>query len=231
MKHSIEDLLAVVRHHYPRGIPGDDPRYKKTEEWGRLSAARRAAGAADEAWRSMLRRLGERFPECVAQNRSLHLPLGEIEACYSGFLWRRTPPQGEHHRDVSFLVSFLVPYYVAYSTRLVDAGVEEEKGEEPPIWFDADTCIIGERFGGTPRVAGLGPAKKESRRARRRELSFVPSADDQGYWDAIVPEIEATYACEPLPPEVGRTIVPDVATTLRMLGQATLYDCLFSDQW
>jgi hypothetical protein len=230
MKHSIEELLSVVYQYYPRGIPGDDPRYQGTEEWARLSAARRAAGAADGAWRAMLRRLDDRCPDCYAQNGSLHLHTGAIDACYSGSLYRRVPPPGEHNRAVGFLVGFLVPYYVVYGDRLVDTGAAE-KGDGPPIWFDAAAAYIGARFAGTPAVAGLTPAKRESKSKRRRDLSIVPSTDDQAYWDAIVPEIEATYGCEPMPPEVGRVIVPDVATHLRMLGQATLYDCLFSDQW
>jgi hypothetical protein len=231
MKHSIEELLAVVYHHYPRGVPGDDPRYQQAEEWGRLSAARRAAGAGDDAWRAMLRRLDDRCPDCYAQNGSLHLHTGAIDACYSGSLTRRTPPPGERNHAVGFLVGFLVPYYVVYSDRLVEIDGVEKEGEGSPIWFDAATAYIGARFAGTPVVAGLTPAKREPTSGRRRNLSIVPSADDQAYWDAIVPEIEATFGCERMPPEVGRVVVPDVATNLRMLGQATLYDCLFSDQW
>ena len=84
---------------------------------------------------------------------------------------------------------------------------------------------------GTPRVAGLTPAKKERTRRRRREISLVPGVEDQRCWDAIVPEIEATYGCEPMPPEVGRVVVPDVATNHRRIGEATLYDCLLNDSW
>jgi hypothetical protein len=34
-----------------------------------------------------------------------------------------------------------------------------------------------------------------------------------------------------MPPEVGKIIVPDVATNLRLMGQATIYDCLLGDDW
>jgi hypothetical protein len=34
-----------------------------------------------------------------------------------------------------------------------------------------------------------------------------------------------------MPPEVGNLIVPDVATSNHGLGDARLYDCLFSDDW
>lgn len=32
-------------------------------------------------------------------------------------------------------------------------------------------------------------------------------------------------------PEVGTVIVPNVATNVRIPGEASLYDCLFSDYW
>jgi hypothetical protein len=31
-----------------------------------------------------------------------------------------------------------------------------------------------------------------------------------------------------MPPDIGNTIVPDVASSLRWFGEASLYDCLVS---
>jgi hypothetical protein len=231
MKASIEELLGVVYRYYPRGIPYEDPRYKATEENRQLVEARRKAGAAIASWNALWLRLTDRFPECDVMSHSLHLPTGQFDACYSGAVSRRSPPEGEHSHGVGYLVSFLVPYYVVYSTRIVDAGVEERAGDGAPIWFDADTVIVGARFRGTSRAAGLTPEKRESTRARRHDISLVPNADDQGYWDVVIQEIEETFKCEPMPPEVGRIVVPDVATNHRRIGQATLYDCLLNDSW
>jgi hypothetical protein len=48
----------------------------------------------------------------------------------------------------------------------------------------------------------------------------------------IAREIEATYAgYEPIPPELGEEVVPDVALDKRHFGQATIYDCLLSQEW
>lgn len=42
-------------------------------------------------------------------------------------------------------------------------------------------------------------------------------------------EIEATYrGYQPIPPEIGTVVVPDVALDDRALGRATVYDCLLS---
>jgi len=60
-------------------------------------------------------------------------------------------------------------------------------------------------------------------------ISF--SHDEQPYAAWIIHDIEATWGYERMPPEIGKMIVPDVATNRRNLGEATLYDCLLSDDW
>ncbi|WP_437294638.1 hypothetical protein [Sorangium sp. So ce426] len=65
----------------------------------------------------------------------------------------------------------------------------------------------------------------------QRVVSFDLSPDEQPYAAVIAQEIEATWGYERMPPEVGNVVVPDVATNLRRLGEARLYDCLFSDAW
>jgi hypothetical protein len=47
----------------------------------------------------------------------------------------------------------------------------------------------------------------------------------------IAEEIEATYGYEPIPPEIGSVVVPDVALDTVALGEATIYDCLLSAVW
>jgi hypothetical protein len=49
---------------------------------------------------------------------------------------------------------------------------------------------------------------------------------------AIAEEIEATYpGYQPIPPELGNEVVPDVDMDGLMMGEATIYVCLFSDVW
>jgi hypothetical protein len=48
----------------------------------------------------------------------------------------------------------------------------------------------------------------------------------------IAEEIEATYpGYQPIPPELGNEVVPDVAMDGALMGEATIYICLFSDVW
>ena len=48
----------------------------------------------------------------------------------------------------------------------------------------------------------------------------------------IAREIEATYpGYEQVPPELGNELVPDVATDVVLMGEATIYVCLFSKVW
>jgi hypothetical protein len=48
----------------------------------------------------------------------------------------------------------------------------------------------------------------------------------------IAREIEATYpGYQPIPPELGNEVVPDVAMDGFLFGDATIYICLFSAAW
>ncbi len=48
----------------------------------------------------------------------------------------------------------------------------------------------------------------------------------------IAREIEAAYpGYQPIPPELGDEVVPDVALDKRWFGQATIYECLLSELW
>lgn len=48
----------------------------------------------------------------------------------------------------------------------------------------------------------------------------------------IARELEATYpGYQPIPPELGNDVVPDVAMNVVLMGEATIYMCLFSDVW
>jgi hypothetical protein len=55
--------------------------------------------------------------------------------------------------------------------------------------------------------------------------------DEEPCVSALAQEIEATYGYEPIPPEIGNEIVPDLALDARALGKATIYDCLLSAVW
>ncbi|AUX35019.1 hypothetical protein WME99_18775 [Sorangium sp. So ce136] len=49
---------------------------------------------------------------------------------------------------------------------------------------------------------------------------------------AVAEEIEATYpGYQTIPPELGNEVVPDVAMDGALMGEATIYMCLFSKVW
>jgi hypothetical protein len=137
---------------------------------------------------------------------------------------------------VDFRVSFLVPYYIVFSSRVVE-DLEELERMKARLASPKDTVAL--YFGDTMFVLPSAMVKPEFRkppplpsvRPRRRDISYAFSPDEQPYAPRIAQEIEATWGYERMPPEVGSVIVPDVATDHRILGEATLYDCLFSDRW
>ena len=62
-------------------------------------------------------------------------------------------------------------------------------------------------------------------------VTFELLPDERPYAEWIAREIEATFGCEPLPPEVGTVLVPDLAAP-QLPGEVRLYDCLFSvNEW
>ena len=243
MKHSLDELIQVAYRYYPRGVSSDDPRYNETEEYGRLVAARRHAGANYAPWRGLLQRLREEFPEREVQDRAFHLPSGGFDAGYSAWLHLPTNVVGERNHLLGFLVSVLVPGYIVYSSRFVDdlqrtaAALEAPPSRAVNIYV-GDTMFVLPASVVTREV--LAEAEKQELQRReelrrspyqRQEVRFQLAPDEQVYADWITRDIETTFGYERMPPDVGMVIVPDIATGLRSLGQATLYDCLFSDQW
>ncbi len=62
--------------------------------------------------------------------------------------------------------------------------------------------------------------------------SFDFTAEEADFVTAIEEEIKGTFPRHAkMAPNVGTVIVPNVATTLRLPGEATIYDCLFTDHW
>ncbi|WP_437618779.1 hypothetical protein [Sorangium sp. So ce1151] len=227
MKHSTKELLDVVYKHYPHGIDlvdeADIQRYKESEEYARIVSARRRA-AADERWPALLRRIEERFPSSIVMNDSLHLPTGSLDGSYS---FSVSLPSTTDSRTLWFHVSFLVPYYLVYSWRLVRFVRRPEKFRF--VLGDVNFFVSG-----SPRdpelVSDVNDERLNSVTFEEAYVSFDLSADELPYAEWIASDIEATFGCERMPPEIGTILVPDVAVNLRNLGEATLYDCLFTER-
>ncbi|XXY18786.1 hypothetical protein WME88_03930 [Sorangium sp. So ce216] len=134
----------------------------------------------------------------------------------------------------------MVPYYIVYDLRTVDDFEEIERRKilnatqhRHVNIFVHDTHYVlpawVSKLVGLVRPKLLEPPLPLE--ATRQDLSFDLSPDEQPYATWIAQDIEQTWGYERMPPLVGKLIVPDVATDSRLLGEATLYDCLFSDSW
>jgi hypothetical protein len=127
MKHSVEELTSIAYRYFPRGLSGSDPAYEQSDEYRRRQAARADASAGYARWSAMLDRLAARFPAALhpsvmVENLCYFLqsPLaGPADRCFSGALWLPLRGPQEKQHKLGFLVSFVVPYYVVYSNRLV----------------------------------------------------------------------------------------------------------------
>jgi len=231
MKHTLDELLDIVYRYYPRGVGMVDGDFdikaiENSEEHARLVAARREA-ATDERWHALRRRIEERFPDAPLENHSIHLPTGRHDACYSFIVYL---PGESHDRALWFQVSFLAPYYI------IPRSCTTEIVKEPRTdFFSVDFQGIQFRVSRSPLDPELISNVEDERLKRvtikRTYVTFDLLPEQRPYAEWIAREIEATFGCEPMPPEVGTVIVPDLATP-RLPGEARLYDCLFTkDEW
>jgi hypothetical protein len=227
MKHTLDELLTIVYRYYPRGvgITDDDidiQARKATEEHARLVAARRRA-AADERWHAMLDRVSERFPRML-WNRSIHLPTdGYDDACYSFTIHL---PNATDGRTLWFHISFLVPYYIISSTRLVEFAKQPKRFAVTyhGLYFPIERSDVDPKL-----ISNVEELMSESVVAKEEYVDFDLMPDERPCAEWIAREIETTFGCERMPPEVGTVLVPDLTINSPLVPQTRLYDYLFSD--
>ncbi|WP_437477217.1 hypothetical protein WME75_27835 [Sorangium sp. So ce1014] len=227
MKHNVDELLDIVYRYYPRGVgimddgDIDVQRCAETEEHDRLVRARIQASKGDR-WRSLQRRIRDGFPGRF-RNHSLHLPGGGCDACYSFSI---DMPESTG-RTLWFHVSFLVPYYIVHSERTVDI-VKRTRDSFSVKFLGLHFIVPRSPF--DPRFVARPDDGQKFAIIGREYATFDLLPDEQPCAEWISGDIEATFGCERMPPEIGTVLVPDVMPGLRLPGEARLYDCLFTDQ-
>lgn len=201
MKHSTEELIAIAYQHFPRGMQDDDPRYEQTQEWLRRKSARVRASGSYEVWRTMLQRIQERFPR--------EPPFGNMVENRSQFLQSTTA--GPTERCFSGAL---------WNPAEDPAQLNHELGFAVSVIAPCYIVFSSRAVPIDPPIGG---------RATARHVSFDLSSSELPFARAIAEEIEISFPDhEPLPPEVGNMIVPEVSTELPHPGVATLFECLFS---
>lgn len=79
-------------------------------------------------------------------------------------------------------------------------------------------------------VIAVAPTTKSSGVARYTQFTFTP--DEEPYARIITEEILSVFpGYEPMPPEIGNIVVPDVVAGTKLMGKTTLFHCLFTDVW
>lgn len=250
---SANALVAIAHSYYPRSVSSNDAQYTKTPEYHRLMVARRRAAEQRAPWRVMLDRIRAQLPSHEVHDQVLSCPAEALDACYSCRISHPASP-GEGYHGV--MLSFLVPFYAIYSARYVPDPAPGPS-PEPPATVDVyvgDTMYVVPATALTPeQLQGLREGEEAVERRRResiqrenpviaemlaglrnaprtrREVSFAPPSDGPPWIEWLGREIEATFGHRYMTPSIGSLIVPGVETNLRPCGEATLYDCLFSD--
>ncbi len=235
MKHSVEELTAIAYQYFPRGLRDEDPLYKQTAEYRRRVAERARASSDYDVWRTMLWRISARFPrelhpDVMVENLSIFMQsptAGPVDRAFKAALWLPVRGPTEKHHDISFLVSFVVPYYTIYSARHVEHPVPPVEGREMYFEIIGDTYYAyAEQPPGRPDVEKYEAPDMET----KREISFELSEDEEPFARSIMEEIKAAFPHHELMlPEVGQVILPDV-NDLHAFGEVTLFDCVFTEQ-
>jgi hypothetical protein len=201
MNHSAEELIAIAYQHFPRGMQDDDPRYEQTQEWLRRKSARVRASGNYGVWRTMLQRIQERFPR--------EPPFENMVENRSQFLQSTTA----------------VPTERCFSGALWMPGDDPERPSHE-IGFAVSViapCYVVFSSRAVPIDPPIGIRDTEL------QVSFNLSSVELPFARGIAEEIEISFPDhEPMPPEVGNVIVPDVSTELPHPGFATLFECMFS---
>jgi hypothetical protein len=226
MKHTQGELMDIVYRYYSRGVgivdgDLDVQLIYDSEEHARLVAARRKA-ATDERWPAMRRRIEEHFPDASLMNHSLHLATGDQDACYSFAI---SLPGATNDRMLWFQVSFLAPCYVIYGSSTTDIVRAPPEDSFSVIFEGLHFQVERSRFD-PELISNVDDERRKLATIKKRYVNFDLLPDERPYVEWIAREIEATFGCEPLPPEVGTVLVPDLAAP-KLPGEVKLYDCLF----
>jgi hypothetical protein len=206
MKYSIDELVALARYYQPAAPWFEE--LKGTEHLERRLAANERATAKYDDWRAMLRRIQAQLPECLVSNLSTYLQARSgCDGPFWGVLELPTLPPEIGIHELVFFVSTLAPYYVIYCQMHFYVS-----GSAPKLSEDSDVHA------------------PENRRICHAK-SFEPTPEEEPHVRVLAAEIERTFGYEALPPEIGQEIVPDVVTATSLLGETTIYDCLFMGPW
>jgi hypothetical protein len=231
MKHTLDELLGIVYRYYPRGVgivdgDLDVQAIHDSEEHARLVAARPEA-ANDERWRALRHRIAERFPEASLTDHSLHLSAGNCDACYSCTI---SLPGAATDQTLSFQVSFLAPYYTIHRETTAHI-LKEPRTDLFLVTFQGMSLSITRNPFDRDLVASLDDESLKPVTFERRYRTFDLLPEQLPYAEWIGREIETTFGCAFMPPEIGTMLVPELSTP-KLPGQVRIFDCLFSgDEW
>lgn len=205
MRHTAEELLAIAYLYFPRGMQTDDPRYADTPEVARQKAARIPVSDRYNAWRQMLERLRRRFPPDQ----------------FPGF----RVDDGCPFLAVATAEPLLDRCYTGSLWPPVRSPRERHHSLEFLVSFVVPYYTIASYVIGFPPDPGAIFGGEHTR-------TFDLSTDELPFARAIAEEIRTTFPDhEPILPEVGLTVVPDVQAGNKGFGETTIFTCLFSHSW
>lgn len=129
---SAESLIKLVHRYYPSRLYEDDPRYRQSEEYKRLVAAKQAAMKDDAAWQGFLQRVREQLPDCLQWDLQAlrYDPSRHVRVYLPG-----TRVEQREKKCVVVYVSILAPVHFLHASQEVELDEERSRSEAllPPL--------------------------------------------------------------------------------------------------
>lgn len=202
MKHTVQELIAIAYTYFPRAMLTSDPRFAGTPEAARQRAACDAASRRYGAWREVLERLRHRFPEERFPGISV--------------------VDGSPFLQVAGAEPFLDRCFTGRLGLPPRDAAEKSHCLEILVSFVVPYYTIYSYTIGLPRERAATFGGEHRRR-------FDLTADEQPFAEAMVQEIGKAFPDhEPISPEIGFAVVPDVQAGNKWFGESTVFTCLFS---
>ena len=233
MKHNVNELKDTIYRYYPRGIDITNDKFAElrtaSEENARLVATGRRA-AVDERWRSMRRRASERFPGML-MNQSLYLH-PKTEWCDGGYSFTidlQSYAGIDRESTLYFHISFIAPYYVVHRLRTISA-LKKQRTDSFVVVVHGLRIYVSRSVFDPGAVPGFADDLVKSVTVSETCAEFDLLSDGRRCAELVAGDIKEIFGYEFLSPDIGKLLVSDVMTDRRLPGEATVYDCVFSDR-
>jgi len=200
-----KEILDTIYKYYPKNIDRYNSEYDTSEEHISLISKLKSA-AGDSRWKDFLNQI-QTIPNLdISDCSTFAFPI----PCFMANIYTIN---GIEKHEIVFYISIITGYYALKHTRLYNDPYWDDN------WDDKSRKIAFEQF---------------STEYERNKDKYKPSLNT--YPENIARLIETVIECQEksfdyklLSQDLANKFVPDVATNGKLLGTASVFDCIFTE--